>query len=331
MNATLLEVENLKTHYYLDEGVVQAVNGVSLNVQRGETVGIVGESGCGKSVLARSILRIVAPPGKIVEGRVSFYPDNAQAIHLTELKPNSPAMRDIRGADISMVFQEPMASFSPVHSIGNQITEAIRIHQGVGKKEARELALDILRKVGMPRPERTIDRYTFQLSGGMRQRAMIAMALSCRPKLLIADEPTTALDVTTQAQIMRLMLELQEEFGMSILFITHDLGVVAQMTDRVFVMYLGEIVEYADVEALFEKPRHPYTQALMGSIPHLGQVEEGRRLTTIYGSVPSPYARPSGCPFHTRCPQAKPGICDKRLPPVINVAKNHQVKCVLYE
>jgi oligopeptide/dipeptide ABC transporter ATP-binding protein len=331
MTDKLLEIDNLHTHFQLEEGVVQAVNGVSLDIYPGETVGIVGESGCGKSVLARSILRIVPPPGQIVEGHVTYYQPKHDPIELTALDPTGKEIRDIRGADISMVFQEPMASFSPVHTIGNQIGEAIQLHQFVDRDQARQLTLEILQKVGMPNPERNIDRYTFQLSGGMRQRAMIAMALSCRPNLLISDEPTTALDVTTQAQILRLMMELQQEFNMAILFITHDLGVVAQMTDRVFVMYLGEVVESADVVTLFYEPKHPYTKALLRSIPQVGKFEEGKRLKAIHGSVPSPYARPKGCPFHTRCEQAIRGVCDTKSPPVVKISENHQVKCVLYE
>lgn len=331
MTDNLLTVDNLHTHFHVDEGVVQAVNGVSLEVKPGETVGIVGESGCGKSILARSILRIVPSPGKIVEGTITYNDPKSGLTDLTALDPSSKRIRDIRGADISMVFQEPMASFSPVHTIGNQIGEAIRLHQSVDKEEARELTLDILRKVGMPKPERNINRFTFQLSGGMRQRAMIAMALSCRPNLLISDEPTTALDVTTQAQILRLMLELQEEFNMAILFITHDLGVVAQMTDRVYVMYLGEVVETADVVTLFQNPKHPYTKALMRSVPQVGQIEDGQRLKAIHGAVPSPYARPNGCPFHTRCEEAIRGVCDTRVPPVVKFSETHSAKCVLYE
>lgn len=331
MTDKLLTIDNLHTHFQLDEGVVQAVNGVSLDIKPGETVGIVGESGCGKSVLARSILRIVPSPGRIVEGNVTYHDPKSGSVELTALDPTSKRIRDIRGADISMVFQEPMASFSPVHTIGNQISEAIRLHQLVDKERASELTLDILRKVGMPKPERNINRYTFQLSGGMRQRAMIAMALSCRPNLLISDEPTTALDVTTQAQILRLMRELQDEFNMAILFITHDLGVVAQMTDRVYVMYLGEVVESADVVTLFQDPKHPYTQALLRSVPQVGQFEDGQRLKAIHGTVPSPYARPSGCPFHTRCDQAIRGVCDVRTPPTIEFSDHHSVKCVLYE
>lgn len=331
MTDKLLEIDNLHTHFQLDEGVVQAVNGVSLDIKAGETVGIVGESGCGKSVLARSILRIVPSPGKITEGHVTYYHPKYDPIELTALDPTGREIRDIRGADISMVFQEPMASFSPVHTIGNQIGEAIQLHQSVDPDQARQLTLEILQKVGMPKPERNIDRYTFQLSGGMRQRAMIAMALSCRPNLLISDEPTTALDVTTQAQILRLMIELQQEFNMAILFITHDLGVVAQMTDRVFVMYLGEVVESADVVTLFYEPKHPYTQALLRSVPQAGQFEDGKRLKAIHGSVPSPYARPKGCPFHTRCDQAIRGVCDIRTPSLVKISDDHYVKCVLYE
>ncbi len=300
----LLEVKDLKTHFFLAQGIVRAVDGVDLTVQRGQTVGIVGESGCGKSVMARSILRIVPPPGRVVGGEMLFdhemegstpaYDDKSSAgsvIDLATLDPNGDKIRSIRGAEISMIFQEPMTSLSPVHTIGNQIIEAIVLHQEVTQEQARQQAIDMLARVNMPQPSRTIDRYPHQLSGGMRQRAMIAMALACRPSLLIADEPTTALDVTTQAQILTLMRDLQKEFGMAIIFITHDLGVIAQMVDYVVVMYLGRVVEMADVDTIFYDPKHPYTQALLRSIPRLGRKSaEGvsGRLAAIRGSVPDP-------------------------------------------
>jgi oligopeptide/dipeptide ABC transporter ATP-binding protein len=341
----LLEVRNLKTHFQLDQGIVRAVNGVNFTVKRGQTVGLVGESGCGKSVLARSILRIVPPPGEIVEGEILFHraggfrggngaaPAN-DVIDLATLDPKGPAIRSIRGAEISMVFQEPMTSLSPVHTIGNQIMEAILLHQPVTKDEARQHAISVLERVNMPQPERIIDRYPHQLSGGMRQRAMIAMALSCRPQLLIADEPTTALDVTTQAQILTLMRDLQNQLGMAIIFITHDLGVIAQMVDYVIVMYLGEVVEMADVDTIFYKPQHPYTQSLLRSIPRLGRKSAlgvTSRLTAIRGSVPDPYSIPTGCPFHPRCRHAIRGVCDTTEPPFLETEPGHQVRCVLYE
>lgn len=343
-NNPLLEVKNLKTHFFLDQGTVKAVDGVDFTVMRGQTVGIVGESGCGKSVMARSILRIVPPPGRIVEGQILFHQQNGtngaptsqvqQVVDLATLDPRGDRIRSVRGGEISMIFQEPMTSLSPVHTIGDQIIEAVRLHQDVSKEEARRHAIEVLEKVNMPQPARTIDRFPYQLSGGMRQRAMIAMALSCQPSLLIADEPTTALDVTTQAQILSLLSQLQQELGMAIIFITHDLGVIAQMVDYVVVMYLGQVVEIADVDSIFYDPKHPYTQALLRSIPHLGRRSAqgaANRLTAIRGTVPDPYSIPSGCPFHTRCRKAIAGVCDKKEPPFLEVGEGHKVRCVLYE
>lgn len=326
---TLIEVHNLKVHFNTDEGTIEALRDISFTVNRGETVAIVGESGCGKSVMARALLQIVPSPGQIKDGQV-IYHRNGQAIELTKLPPKGPEIRDIRGADIAMIFQEPMASFSPVHTIGNQINEAIILHQHVSRRDATQRTLEILKHVGMPQPSRIIDRYPHQLSGGMRQRAMIAMALSCQPQLLIADEPTTALDVTTQAQILRLLRDLQDEFGMAILFITHDLSVVSQFADRVIVMYLGEVVESADVITLFEEPKHPYTQALLSSIPRIG-VGKDNRLEAIAGSIPNPLHRPNGCRFHTRCTQKVQGICDRVEPTIIEVGEDHRVRCILYD
>ncbi|MCE7986824.1 MAG: ABC transporter ATP-binding protein [Caldilinea sp. CFX5] len=340
----LLEVRNLKTHFFLQQGMVRAVDGVDFTVRRGQTVGLVGESGCGKSVMARSIMRIVPPPGRITEGEILFHrslekdrhgaANLGATIDLVKLDAKGPEARSIRGAEISMVFQEPMTSLSPVHTIGNQIMEAILLHQEVSKEAAREQAIDVLTKVNMPQPARIIDRYPHQLSGGMRQRAMIAMALSCRPTLLIADEPTTALDVTTQAQILTLMRDLQEELGMAIIFITHDLGVIAQMVDFVVVMYLGRVVEMADVDTIFYNPQHPYTQSLLRSIPRLGRKSaQGTtgKLTAIRGSVPDPYSIPQGCSFHPRCRKAIKGVCDQKDPPFLQTEPGHQVRCVLYE
>jgi peptide/nickel transport system ATP-binding protein len=254
-----------------------------------------------------------------------------EILDLAKLGEQSEAMRSIRGGEISMVFQEPMTSLSPVHTIGNQIGEVISLHQKMHPKQARERAIDMLNRVGMPLPQRTIDRYPHELSGGMRQRAMIAMALSCHPSLLIADEPTTALDVTTEAQILTLMRQLQEELGMSIMFITHNLGVIAQMADQVAVMYLGKVVEEATVDTIFYKPLHPYTQALLQSIPRLGaRKARDYRLASILGSVPDPYNLPTGCPFHPRCARRIPKVCDKDVPPVIEVEAGHKVRCVLY-
>jgi oligopeptide/dipeptide ABC transporter ATP-binding protein len=339
---TLIEVKNLKTYFYLDEGLVKAVDGADFTIQRGKTLGVVGESGCGKSVTARSIMRILAKSAKIVGGEITFNRQTRggagesavrqiETLDLTQLDPYSEKMRSIRGAEISMVFQEPMTSLSPVHTIGNQISEVITLHQKVNNKEGRRLSIDMLDKVGMPQPARTVDRYPFELSGGMRQRAMIAMALSCHPSMLIADEPTTALDVTTEAQILALMRNLQNELGMAIMFITHNLGVIAQMADTVAVMYLGKVVENTSVDALFYNALHPYTQALLQSIPRLGmKKDKGFRLASIKGSVPDPYNLPKGCPYHPRCAKRIRGVCDVDDPPVIEVEPGHQVRCVLY-
>ncbi|MFL5807696.1 MAG: ABC transporter ATP-binding protein [Roseiflexaceae bacterium] len=336
----LLEVEDLKTHIFLDEGTVRAVDGASFMIHRGETLGVVGESGCGKSITARSIMRIERKPGRIVGGKILWHRtpatngdrSRAHTIDLATLDPQGDEIRNIRGGEIAMVFQEPMSSLSPVHTIGNQIMEAILLHQHVSKEEARQKALLVLNQVGMPQPNRIIDRYSHQLSGGMRQRAMIAMALSCHPDLLIADEPTTALDVTTEAQILTLMRTLQQELGMAIMFITHNLGVVAQMTERVIVMYMGLVVEEASVDALFYEPKHPYTQALLHSIPKLGSKVSGQsgRLASIRGTVPDPFNLPKGCPFHPRCKDVIRGVCDVLEPPVIEVGLGHTARCHLY-
>ncbi len=317
---------------------MRAVDGVSFKVKRGRVLGIVGESGCGKSVTARSILRIVPPPGEITEGQILFHhsagngsSQATEVIDLTALPPQGSEIRSIRGGEISMIFQEPMTSLSPVHTIGNQIIEAITLHQNLSEKEAKNLAIETLAQVGMPQPGQIIDRYPHELSGGMRQRAMIAMALSCHPSLLIADEPTTALDVTTEAQILTLMRQLQDELGMAIMFITHNLGVIAQMTENVVVMYMGKVVEEADVDTLFYNPQHPYTQALLESIPRLGhKTKERKRLASIMGSVPDPYSIPKGCPFHPRCGQAIRGVCDQEDPPAIPFEEGHYARCHLY-
>lgn len=332
----LIEVKDLQTHFSLDEGTVRAVDGANFDIHRGETLGVVGESGCGKSVTARSILNIVPKPGKTVGGEILYHrkvKGVKQTIDLTKMAPQSSEMRSIRGAEIAMVFQEPMTSLSPVHTIGNQICEAIRLHQGLDQAAARELAVEMLDLVGMPLPNRIVDQYAHQLSGGMRQRAMIAMALSCHPSLLIADEPTTALDVTTEAQILKLMRQLQDELGMAIMYITHNLGVIAQMTENVVVMYMGKVVEQADVDTLFYNAQHPYTRALLQSIPRLGQrtARRGagqRRLASIRGMVPDPYALPKGCPFHPRCSQMVAGQCDQIEPQMIEVAPGHKVRCL---
>jgi len=321
----LLEIKNLKTHFFTDDGVVQAVDGVSFSIGKGETLAVVGESGCGKSITAFSTMRLIpSPPGKIVDGEILFHQNGSGALDLTKIDARGPTMRDIRGNDIAMIFQEPMTSLSPVHTIGNQIGEAIELHQNVDKEEARKRAGEVLRKVRLPEPERQLDAYPHELSGGMRQRAMIAMALSCNPSLLIADEPTTALDVTVQAQILDLMVSLQDEIGMSILLITHDLGVVAWMADNVAVMYLGKVVEYADVRTIFKNPKHPYTKGLLNSIPKIGQKEA---LVPIEGSVPDPFERPVGCSFAPRCPHATDQC--KQEPELLEIEAGHQVSCWL--
>jgi len=335
----LIKVENLKTYFFLNEGTVRAVDGADFEIKRGRTMAVVGESGCGKSITARSIMRIVAKPGKIVGGSIWFQQrpkgssangGSASLIDLATLDPYGDKIRSIRGAEISMVFQEPMTSLSPVHTIGNQICEVITLHQKVSESEARKRAIEMLDMVGMPYPSRTIDRYPHELSGGMRQRTMIAMALSCHPSLLIADEPTTALDVTTEAQILTLMRRLQKELGMAIMFITHNLGVVAQMAESVVVMYMGKVVEEADVDSIFHNPLHPYTRALLQSIPRLGEKRRGKRLASIRGMVPDPYSLPKGCPYHPRCDSFRPGICDVGEPPFVEAEPGHEVRCVLY-
>ncbi|MEM7539026.1 MAG: ABC transporter ATP-binding protein [Chloroflexota bacterium] len=330
---TLLELKNLKTHFRLDEGTVRAVNGVDIAIKRGQVVGIVGESGCGKSMTAMSIMRLIPPPGQIVEGEILFHGDAGGIADLAQMHPNSREIRSIRGNQISMVFQEPMTALSPVRTVGKQITEAIQLHQQLNNAEAREVAIDTLARVRMPNPEQRMDDYPFQLSGGMRQRAVIAMALTCRPQLLIADEPTTALDVTTEAQILDLMRELQAESGMAIMYITHNLGVVAEMAEEVVVMYLGKVVEHADVESIFYDPKHPYTKGLLNSIPRLEKIVQGEKekLHAIEGMVPSPYQRLKGCAFHPRCPDCIPGVCDEVEPQLIQLEEGRSVSCHLYE
>jgi peptide/nickel transport system ATP-binding protein len=333
---TLLSVRDLKTYFYQDEGMVKAVDGVSFDLYPGGTLGIVGESGCGKSVTARSILGIVDRPGRIVDGEIRFrrqavtrVGDANRVVDLAKLPPNGPDIRAIRGAEIALIFQEPMSSFSPVHTIGSQIDEAIMLHQQVDRRRAREKTIEMLRRVGVSSPEQRVDQLSNQLSGGLRQRAMIAMALSCHPTLLIADEPTTALDVTTQSQILDLMRQLQREDGMAIMLITHDLGVVAEMATDVAVMYLGRVVEQAPVDEIFHAPRHPYTQGLLRSIPRM-RSRSRERLNPIAGVVPHPYDRPTGCPFHPRCPQFMPGRCDAEEPTLRPVGDKHAVSCFLY-
>lgn len=323
-NNKLIELRDLKTYFYTEDGVVKAVDGVSFAIERQKTLGVVGESGCGKSVTALSVMGLIPmPPGKILEGSI-IYHRNGQEIELTKLDPKGKQYREIRGNEIAMIFQEPMTSLNPVYTIGNQIMEAIILHQKVGKREARERAIEMLKAVGIPSPEQRIDEYPHQLSGGMRQRAMIAMALSCNPHLLIADEPTTALDVTIQAQILDLMRKLQSEFHMALMMITHNLGVIAEMADDVVIMYMGKVVEEAPVKDIYHNPTHPYTIGLMESIPALTRKKE--RLKPIKGMVPDPYNLPKGCPFEPRCPEAME-ICRDQMPELKEVRPKHRVAC----
>jgi len=324
----LIEVRGLKTYFYTEDGVVRAVDGVDYVIERERTLGIVGESGCGKSVTALSIMGLVQiPPGKIEGGEILFHHDG-KVTDLIKLNPKGREMRAIRGNEIAMIFQEPMTSLNPVYSIGNQIMEAIILHQKLKKKEAKKKAIEMLRAVGIPLPEQRVNEYPHQLSGGMRQRAMIAMAMSCNPSLLIADEPTTALDVTIQAQVLELMNTLREEFHASIQFITHDLGVIAGMADDVVVMYLGRIVEASNVREVFHNSKHPYTRGLMNSIPSLAGGK--KRLEPITGVVPDSFEVPPGCGFEPRCPQAME-ICRTNMPELKEVAPGHTTACWLYE
>jgi oligopeptide/dipeptide ABC transporter ATP-binding protein len=326
--APLLSVRGLRTHFVADEGTTRAVDGVTFDLHAGRTLGIVGETGCGKSVTARSILRIVEPPGRIVSGEILLRTADGEQVDLVQLPDDGPEIRAVRGGEVGLVFQEPMASFSPVHTIGNQIIEAIRLHCRLDRDEARERATDLLRLVGVPRPDGRLDEYPWQLSGGLQQRAMIAMALAGEPRLLIADEPTTALDVTTQAQILDLLLDLQDQRDMAIMLITHDLGVIAETADDVVVMYLGRVVEYGPVDDIFHRPQHPYTQGLLRSIPSI-HAEARTPLTTIAGSIPHPFNRPPGCSFHPRCTERLSGLCDVDVPDVRTVGDGHTVSCHL--
>ena len=335
-NNVLLEIKDLRVSFPLDEGMVRAVEGVDLTIRRGEVLGVVGESGCGKSVTAHSILRIVPPPGRIDTGQILFHPYGSSGangngvIDLARLNPTGSEIRNIRGKDIAMIFQEPMSSFSPVHTIGNQISEAILLHQNVTQAKAREMTIELLRLVGISGAAQRVDNFPHQFSGGMRQRAMIAMALSCNPSLLIADEPTTALDVTIQAQILELIRGLQKRLGMAVMFITHNLGVIAQIADTVAIMYLGQVVEYGPVREILRNPKHPYTVDLLRAVPRLGKTA-GQRLVAIEGSIPSPFQRPSGCPFHPRCSRAMAGRCEVHMPTLTQLDDQHSVRCLLYE
>lgn len=320
MVANILEVKDLCTSFFTEDGEVKAVDGVSFSVPAGKTLGIVGESGSGKSITSLSILRLIQSPGKIKSGQVLF--DGKDLLKLSDKD-----MRKIRGNEISMIFQEPMTSLNPVFTIGEQISEVYRIHWNLSKKEAKEKSIEMLKLVGIPSPEKRIDQYPHELSGGMRQRVMIAMALACNPKLLIADEPTTALDVTIQAQILTLIKELQQKLHMSVIFITHDLGVVAETCDYVAVMYCGKVVEYADVKTLFKNPQHPYTVGLLNSLPRHDIDQD--ELIAIKGNVPSPFEMPKGCAFAPRCPHAST-ICHTKEPELVPHLENNEIRCWIY-
>jgi oligopeptide/dipeptide ABC transporter ATP-binding protein len=340
----LLSVRGLRVWFRLDEGVVRAVDGVSFDVFPSQVLGIVGESGCGKSVTVKAILQIVEEPGRITSGQILFRrraraggPETDELLDLARLHPRGAAMRAIRGAEIALIPQEPMAAFSPVHTVGDQVIEAIRLHglqwrpEGppLSRQEARRITVDLFRDVGISMPEQRVDAYAWQLSGGLRQRAMIAMALSCKPRLLIADEPTTAIDVTTQAQVLALLRELQRKHHTAIVFITHDLGVVAQIAHHVVVMYLGRVMETGPVDDIFHAPQHPYTRALLRSIPSLRSTPRAR-LSVISGSLPHPFNRPPGCPFHPRCGDALPEVCSRRVPSLQPVGPRQAASCFLH-
>jgi len=318
----LLEVKDLKTYFYTDEGVVRAVDGISFDIKKGETLGMIGESGCGKSVSALSIMRLVPePPGRIIEGEINFQGENLR-------EKSEPEMRRLRGNEIAMVFQEPMTSLNPLFTIGDQIAEAVVLHQKVDKREAQFRVVEMLERVGMSSPQRRAHQYPHQLSGGMRQRAMIAMALSCNPDLLIADEPTTALDVTIQAQILELMGRFKKETEMALFLITHNLGVIAEVSDRVVLVYAGKTVEYADAISIFKHPKHPYMRGLLESAPRLDDVSE--KLKVIKGVVPTALNLPGGCRFHPRCEKVM-AVCKVKPPRILEVEKNHWVRCWLYD
>jgi oligopeptide/dipeptide ABC transporter ATP-binding protein len=326
----ILEIKNLKTQFFLDRGIVKAVDGVNLTLGRKRTLGLVGESGCGKSITAMSIMRLIkSPPGKIVEGQILLHRNSGdQVIDVAALNPKSAEIRQIRGGEIAMVFQEPMTSLNPLYPIGSQIAEVVELHQKVSRKEALNRALEMLYKVHISDPKQRLYQYPHQLSGGMRQRVMIALALSCNPAILVADEPTTALDVTVQAQILDLMRELQHDFGSSIIMITHNLGVVSQMADYVAVMYLGKVVEHAPVQEVFHRPLHPYTVGLLNSVPVLGKKAK-QHLVPIKGMVPSPTETIQGCAFASRCPQVM-AICRQEQPSLKEVQPLHQAACWLH-
>lgn len=357
-NEPLVEVKDLRVEFDVRAGIVKAVDGLNLTIHRGKTLGVIGESGCGKSMTARAILNMIPKPGKITHGEIVYHrrvQNNGSGqmddvIELTKLDPDGKTIREIRGGEIGMIFQEPMSSLTPVYTagthineavslhkltpvrkVGDQIAEQVMAHRQITKEEAREVAISMLRRVGIPKPTERVDNYPHQLSGGQRQRVMIAIALSCEPAMLIADEPTTALDVSIEAQILDIMRELQKSVNMAIMFITHNLGVIASMAEEIVVMYMGKAVEQAKVVDLFNDAKHPYTQALLRSIPKLGEKKEGNRLASITGMTPDPFNLPTGCVFHPRCPMFMPGKCDKIVPKWTKVGEDHWVSCLLYE
>ncbi|RYE88843.1 MAG: ABC transporter ATP-binding protein [Hyphomicrobiales bacterium] len=328
MSKPIIEIRGLSVEFKLRAGTVRALANVNFSIERGKTTCIVGESGSGKSVTTRSIMQLNRY-GRIAQGDILYHGEDGATSNIATLAPNGSAMRSIRGKEIGIIFQEPMTALSPVHKIGEQIEEPISIHLKLPKQQAREMVLEIMAKVGIPNPVQRYDNYPYQLSGGLRQRAAIAMALACRPQLLIADEPTTALDVTTQANILDLIGGLQKDLGMTVMFITHDLGVVAEIADQVVVMYMGTVVETGDVDSIFHNPKHPYTRALLASVPRLS-TDRTKPLPAIRGMVPHALARPSGCVFHTRCDQAVAGVCDKINPAPHDIKAGHTVRCVHY-
>ena len=324
----LLEINNLKIHFTTELGTVKAINNVNLEVYPGQSLGIAGESGCGKSVTVQSILSLLPPSGEIKSGEIIYRDKNGNTQDIAKMDPNGERIRQIRGGEISMVFQEPMTAFSPVHTMSNQIMENILLHEDITKTQARERVVELFRRVGISNPEQRIDEYSFNFSGGMRQRAMIAMALACNPRVLIADEPTTALDVTIQAQVLNLIKKMQQDFNLTLILITHDLGVISHMSNYLYVMYLGYVVEEGKTRELFENPSHPYTRDMIKSIPKV-QGTEGK-LASIEGSVPDSYTLPSGCPFHPRCRDYLGDICKNRVPEMTEIEAPHRAACFKY-
>jgi len=358
INEPLIEVKDLRVEFDVRAGIVKAVDGLSMTINRGKTLGVIGESGCGKSMTARAILNMIPKPGKITNGEIIYHrllkhkgPSQLEdVIDINKLDPDGKTIREIRGGEIGMIFQEPMSSLTPVYTAGTHIIEAVNLHhliplqkvgdqianqvmtyRGVTKEEGRKIAIDMLQRVGIPKPAERVDSYPHQLSGGQRQRVMIAVALSCEPAMLIADEPTTALDVSIEAQILDIMTDLQGSSNMAIMFITHNLGVIAKMAEEIVVMYMGKAVEQAKTIELFQNPKHPYTMALLQSIPKLGKKVKGERLASISGMVPDPFKLPTGCVFHPRCPMFMPGKCDKIAPKMTKIGAEHRVSCLLHE